>query len=241
MATTFHGNSRPRLQCIGTTPDFDVQRNLPWYMRIRGNRAMLQPKYYRLAKRALDVTLTLLAMPFILPIIAFCAVLIKLESPRDPVFFTQMRPGVGGKKFKLFKLRTMVTNASALEKQLASEVGGIEFKMKNDPRITKVGNFLRKTSLDEFPQFFNVLLGDMSLVGPRPTVSNIDAYDLWQTEILDVKPGITGLWQIVGRARTDFDDRARLDVTYITNRCLWMDVQILARTLPSVLLQRGAY
>lgn len=237
-------NTLPPSQTTGRviTPTTTFAPDRPWYMKITADRALLRKNHYRYAKRVLDFTLTLLAMPIILPIIAVCALLIKLESPRDPVFFTQMRPGEGGKLFKLYKLRTMVTNADKLAKELAhmNQLKGIEFKLEHDPRITRIGHFLRKTSLDEFPQFFNVLLGTMSLVGPRPTVSKADAYALWQTEILDVKPGITGLWQITGRARTDFDDRVRLDVTYIKNRCLWMDIQILARTVPSVLLQRGA-
>jgi lipopolysaccharide/colanic/teichoic acid biosynthesis glycosyltransferase len=143
----------------------------------------------------------------------------------------------------MYKFRTMVANAEALKKELAhlNELQWPDFKITNDPRITRVGGFLRKASLDELPQLLNVLRGDMSLVGPRPTSFSAQTYKLWHTERLDVQPGLTGLWQIVGRGTSEFNDRLRLDIAYIERRCLWLDVQILVRTVTVVLEQRGAY
>jgi lipopolysaccharide/colanic/teichoic acid biosynthesis glycosyltransferase len=137
----------------------------------------------------------------------------------------------------------MVPNAEDLKRQLAhlNELQWPDFKITNDPRITRIGRFLRKTSLDELPQLFNVLKGEMSLVGPRPTSFSATTYSLWHTERLDVKPGLTGLWQIIGRGSIEFDDRLRLDIAYIKHRCLWLDIQILFHTVMAVLEQRGAY
>jgi lipopolysaccharide/colanic/teichoic acid biosynthesis glycosyltransferase len=191
----------------------------------------------------MDLLLVILAAPLALPLLGLCALMIKLESPRDPVLFAQVRTGKGGRPFRMYKFRTMVVNAEELKKELAhlNELQWPDFKITNDPRITRVGGFLRKTSLDEAPQVLNVLRGEMSLVGPRPTSFSAQTYKLWHTERLDVQPGITGLWQIVGRGTSEFNDRLRLDIAYIERRCLWLDVQILFRTVTAVLGQRGAY
>ena len=209
---------------------------------IRSPQVLLFRPTYRLAKRALDITLCLMAMPFLLPIIGLCALLIWLEDP-GPIVFSQLRTGKGGARFKIFKLRTMVKNAEELKQKYAhlNELTWPDFKITNDPRITKVGNILRKTSLDELPQILNVLQGEMSLVGPRPTSFSAKTYDLWHTERLDVTPGLTGLWQVLGRASTEFDERLRLDIAYIERRCLWLDVQLLFRTVTAVIEQRGAH
>jgi lipopolysaccharide/colanic/teichoic acid biosynthesis glycosyltransferase len=137
----------------------------------------------------------------------------------------------------------MVPNAEDLKRQLThlNELQWPDFKITNDPRITRIGRFLRKTSLDELPQLFNVLKGEMSLVGPRPTSFSATTYSLWHTERLDVKPGLTGLWQITGRGTIEFDERLRFDIAYIERRCLWLDIQILFRTVTAVLEQRGAH
>jgi lipopolysaccharide/colanic/teichoic acid biosynthesis glycosyltransferase len=137
----------------------------------------------------------------------------------------------------------MVPNAEEMKQQLwhLNELEWPDFKITNDPRITRPGRILRKTSLDEIPQLINVLLGQMSLVGPRPTGATADQYELWQTERLDVLPGVTGLWQLYGRATTMFDDRTRLDITYVQRRCLLMDLQILVRTVPAILKAKGAH
>jgi lipopolysaccharide/colanic/teichoic acid biosynthesis glycosyltransferase len=143
----------------------------------------------------------------------------------------------------MIKFRTMVVNAAELKAELASMncLSGPDFKITNDPRITRLGAFLRKTSLDEVPQILNVLRGDMSLVGPRPTSFAADTYDLWHTERLEVLPGITGLWQVSGRSDVDFDDRVRLDIEYLEKRSFAFDLAILFRTVAALAQQRGAY
>ena len=137
----------------------------------------------------------------------------------------------------------MVTNAEELKQKYMhlNELTWPDFKITNDPRVTKIGNFLRKTSLDEIPQIFNVILGEMSLVGPRPTSFDVSTYSLWHTERLEVIPGITGLWQVRGRSDVDFDDRIALDVEYIENQSIWLDCKILFWTVMSVFKQEGAY
>ena len=170
------------------------------------------------------------------------ALAIWIDDP-GPIFFVQMRTGKGGRRFPMYKFRTMVKDAEEKKKELAhlNELTWPDFKITNDPRITRVGRILRKTSLDELPQVFNVLKGDMSLVGPRPTSFDSSTYSLWHTERLEVLPGITGLWQVSGRSSLDFDERLRLDIEYIERRSLWLDIQILFRTVAAVFTQRGAY
>jgi lipopolysaccharide/colanic/teichoic acid biosynthesis glycosyltransferase len=182
-------------------------------------------------------------LPLLLPLFALCAILIKIDSPSGPIMFTQKRTGKGGRTIRMYKFRTMVPNAEELKKELAhlNELKWPDFKITNDPRITKVGKILRKTSLDELPQLLNVLKNEMSFVGPRPTSFGAHTYDLWQTERLDVQPGILGLWQLYGRGTTEFHDRLLLDIAYIERRCLWLDFQILLRSVPAVLQQRGAH
>ena len=191
----------------------------------------------------MDLLLVLGTLPLWFSLFCLCAMIIKLTSPRSTVFFIQARTGQGGRRFGIYKFRTMVTNAEELKQQLLhlNELSWPDFKITNDPRITRVGRILRMTSLDELPQLLNVLRGDMSLVGPRPTSFSADTYDLWHTERLDVKPGITGLWQLYGRGTTEFDSRLRLDIAYIERRCLWLDLCILIRTMICVLQRRGAF
>ena len=191
----------------------------------------------------LDLLACLVALPLVLPLVALCALLIKIESPGGPVVFSQRRTGKNGRRFKLYKFRTMVPNAEEMKKQLAhlNELQWPDFKITNDPRITRVGRILRKTSLDELPQLLNVIKGDMSLVGPRPTSFDARTYKLWQTERLDVMPGLTGLWQIYGRAQTEFDQRLRLDIAYIDHRCIALDIELLFRTVSAVVAGRGAH
>jgi lipopolysaccharide/colanic/teichoic acid biosynthesis glycosyltransferase len=196
----------------------------------------------QIVKRVLDISICLLVLPLALLIMAVCAALVWIDNP-GPIFFYQLRTGQGGRRFRMFKFRTMVTNAEALKQKYAhlNELTWPDFKITNDPRVTRVGRILRKTSLDELPQLFNVLRGDMSLVGPRPTSFDASTYALWQTERLEVLPGITGLWQISGRSDLDFDDRLRLDIEYIERQSLWLDLQILFRTAAAIFSQRGAY
>jgi len=214
-----------------------------WIEKIDPNEALFRGEAYQFAKRIMDLTLVLLAIPFILPVLLLIAFLIKLESPNGPVIFVQNRTGKDGKRFKMYKFRSMMPNAEELKKELAhlNELKWPDFKVTNDPRVTRVGHILRITSLDELPQLLNVLKGDMSLVGPRPTSFAPETYDLWQTERLEVMPGITGLWQILGRGETEFYERLRLDIAYIRHRSLWLDVQILFRTILVVISRRGAY
>jgi lipopolysaccharide/colanic/teichoic acid biosynthesis glycosyltransferase len=215
----------------------------PWLYAIHPEKAWLRGRSYLIAKRIMDIFLICLALPLLLPLFLLIGLFIQLESPGAPVIFFQMRTGRGGIPFRLYKFRTMVPNAEAMKEKLAplNELQWPDFKITNDPRITRVGKLLRKTSLDELPQLINVLRGEMSLVGPRPTSFSVQTYQLWQTERLMAIPGLTGLWQIVGRGTTEFDARLRMDIAYIEHACLWLDIQLLARTILSVLLQRGAH
>ncbi len=205
-------------------------------------RVLVANAEYATSKRVFDLLVCFVALPVLLPLACLIAAAVAASS-RGPVFFRQGRTGADGRKFTMFKFRTMVQNATQLRSQLVADVtsNGPDFKMLNDPRVTRVGNFLRKTSLDELPQLWNVIRGDMSLVGPRPTSFGSETYALWQTERLEVKPGLTGLWQIEKRGDLDFDERVRLDIAYLRNRSLRVDLWMLLRTVPAVLEQRGAY
>jgi lipopolysaccharide/colanic/teichoic acid biosynthesis glycosyltransferase len=172
---------------------------------------------------------------------AIIALAVRLDSP-GPVVFSQLRTGQHGRRFRMLKFRTMVENAEELKAQLAhlNVLEPPDFKVPDDPRITRVGRFLRRTHLDELPQLWNVLAGDMSLVGPRPTSFAADTYLLWHTERLDARPGVTGLWQIRGRQLTEFDERLRLDIRYIDEMSLLTDLRILLLTIGAVLTRTGA-
>ncbi len=199
-------------------------------------------RFYYISKRLLDVVVCLLLLPFLFPVIGICGLALWLENP-GPILFTQLRTGRGGYRFRMYKLRTMVTNAEEIKHQLRhlNELTWPDFKISNDPRVTRVGRILRKTSLDELPQIFNVIRGDMSLVGPRPTSFSANTYTLWHTERLEVQPGITGLWQVSGRSDVDFDDRLRLDIAYIRQRSFWFDLKLIYRTVVAVVKSKGAY
>jgi lipopolysaccharide/colanic/teichoic acid biosynthesis glycosyltransferase len=194
-------------------------------------------------KRALDVVLCLLALPAALVVIGLCVVMIRLDSP-GPVFFVQSRTGKGGKRFRMYKLRTMFRNSDELKDKYMhlNELAWPDFKITNDPRMTHAGRFLRKTSLDELPQLFNVLKGDMSLVGPRPPLPyEAEKYQSWHLRrVLEVKPGITGLWQVTGRSSTTFDEMVRLDLRYARKVSIWTDIKILLATPRAVIMGRGA-
>ena len=196
---------------------------------------------YQLSKRIFDITVCMIAIPVFLLVIGIIALAIYVDDP-GPIFFKQKRTGKGGRRFGMYKFRTMVKNAEELKVKYAhlNEHTWPDFKITNDPRVTRVGKFLRKTSLDELPQIFNVLKGEMSLVGPRPTSFDVSTYSLWHTERLEVLPGITGLWQISGRKELDFDDRLRLDIEYIRRQSFWFDLWILIQTVIAVVQRRGA-
>jgi exopolysaccharide biosynthesis polyprenyl glycosylphosphotransferase len=201
-------------------------------------------------KRLIDVAGSLAALIPLSPLIAVIATLIKLTS-EGPVFFRQKRVGQYGKEFTFLKFRSMyVNNDPAVHKEYVrnliekkvNEPGGT-FKIKNDPRVTRIGRFLRRTSLDEVPQFINVLLGEMSLVGPRPPIPyEFESYSLWhRRRILEAKPGITGEWQVHGRSRTTFDEMVRMDLRYIRHQSIWLDLKILIKTPFAVLSGDGAF
>ena len=217
--------------------------DLGWVRRFNPNQRILTGRAYLIAKRIFDLVVVIGAMPFWLPLVGVIALLIRITSPGSPAIFVQQRTGKGGRRFSMYKFRSMVPNAEELKAKYAhlNELQWPDFKITNDPRITRLGRFLRKTSLDEIPQLFNVLLGDMSLVGPRPTSFGAETYKLWQTERLDVLPGLTGLWQVEGRASLEFDDRLRLDIIYIERRSMMLDIVILFRTVyTAILKQQGA-
>jgi lipopolysaccharide/colanic/teichoic acid biosynthesis glycosyltransferase len=193
-------------------------------------------------KRAMDVLGAAAGLIAFSPVFAVAALAIKLSDP-GPVFFCQRRAGLGGRPFKIVKFRTMCVNAEAQKQALRarSEQDGPAFKLKHDPRVTGIGRLLRKTSLDELPQLWNVLKGDMSLVGPRPLpIDEQGNAERWQQTRLDVTPGLTCIWQIKGRSEVTFAEWVRMDVSYIRRRTIWHDVKILFQTVPAVLLRRGA-
>jgi exopolysaccharide biosynthesis polyprenyl glycosylphosphotransferase len=195
------------------------------------------------AKRLLDMALSSLLLLLLCPILLIIAALVKLDSP-GPALFAQERVGLNKRRFRMYKLRTMGVNAEKVqaELELRNEAQGPVFKIKDDPRITRFGKYLRKTSIDELPQLFNVLKGDMSLVGPRPLpLRDYEGFDQdWQRRRFSVRPGITCLWQISGRSSISFDQWMDLDMAYIDHWSFWLDMKILARTIPAVVKGAGA-
>ena len=195
-------------------------------------------------KRFLDILFSMLALIILMPFFILIAILIKCTSP-GPVFFMHERVGRYGRHFNFYKFRSMYENAERRKKELLAQnqsKDGVIFKMKNDPRITPIGAFLRKTSIDELPQFFNVLFGDMSLVGPRPPLpSEVAEYSLEERKRLNVKPGLTCLWQIKGRSDIPFKEQVRLDKEYIRSQSIFRDLIILLKTVPAIISGKGAY
>ncbi len=194
-------------------------------------------------KRSMDVAISLLGLFLLLPLFVIVAIAIRLDSP-GPVFFRQIRVGKGEKLFSLYKFRSMREGAEEEQEKLMAlnEADGVFFKIRDDPRVTRVGRFLRRTSIDELPQLFNVLMGHMSLVGPRPaTPAEVQRYQPWHKRRLEVAPGITGLWQVSGRSQLSFDEMVLLDLYYIENWSPLLDVQIMLRTIPKVIVGEGAY
>lgn len=190
-------------------------------------------------KRILDIVCSFFLLFFSLPLFFIVALLIKINS-RGPVFFIQKRCGMNGRVFSMYKFRTMVKDAESLKKKLRNEMDGPMFKMRNDPRITEIGRFLRKFSLDELPQLFNVLRGEMSLVGPRPLADKeMEGAEHWRKIRISVKPGMTGLWQIMGRASGRFNDWVHYDIAYVQKRSLLFDLKILFLTMFTVFIKVG--
>ena len=195
-------------------------------------------------KRCLDVSIASLAVLILSPLCLIVCIAIKLES-KGPIFFKQQRVGVEGRCFTMYKFRSMVVNAEARRHELerANEVrNGVLFKIKRDPRITRIGALIRKTSIDELPQLINVIKGDMSLVGPRPPlVSEVKQYTRADQVRLMVLPGITCIWQVCGRSDIPFEQQVELDLQYIESQSVWVDLGLLAKTIPAVITARGAY
>ncbi len=238
----------------GRASQVEEMRNL---MRSLNRRMQSQPRlrfkvlawkttiYFSIRlKRYFDIVVSFLALLFFSPLMFLVAVLIKLES-RGPIVFQQVRVGQYGRHFKFFKFRSMYNDSSRLKVELWSQnqsSDGVIFKMRRDPRITRVGRFIRKFSIDELPQLFNVLNGDMSLVGPRPPLpSEVKEYTLEDRKRLNVLPGITCIWQTSGRSDIPFKRQVELDKEYIANQGFWRDVWILLKTIPAVFIGRGAY
>ena len=198
---------------------------------------------YGTLKRLIDIACALCGLVLLLPLLPVVVLLIWLDSP-GPVIFAQRRVGHRGRQFTCYKFRSMVAGAEAMKSTLAefNEASGPAFKIRDDPRITRVGAFLRRSSLDEVPQLLNVLRGQMSIVGPRPQIpTEVELYEPWHRRRLEVKPGITCLWQIAGRSHIGFDEWMRLDLEYLRRRSLQLDLWIVLHTLPAVIARKGAY
>ncbi|MDT8716164.1 sugar transferase [Clostridium sp. 19966] len=199
--------------------------------------------YYGFVKRFLDIFGSLVGIVILVPTYIIFGIIIKLDSP-GPIIFRHKRIGQGGKEIKVFKFRTMVQNADQVLNNLSKEQKEEykeNFKLDNDPRITKVGKFLRETSIDELPQFINILVGQMSLVGPRPIVKReVEKYGIYAEKLFSVRPGLTGNWQANGRSETTYQERIMLDMDYINNRSLWKDFIILLKTVIVVFNKDGA-
>ena len=210
-------------------------KRLLWLSVIRGSY---------LAKRLIDIMAAIILLILLTPLFIIIMVLIYLSSP-GPVFYKQTRVGRWGRLFTMWKFRSMYIDADARLKEIMAQnemSGGVIFKMKNDPRIIPVGRFIRKASIDELPQLWNVLKGDMSLVGPRPALpSEVNQYSLQDRQRLEVIPGITCIWQVSGRSDIPFPQQVQLDVQYIQSQSLLLGIKLLLKTIPAVLLSRGAY
>ena len=188
---------------------------------------------YEVIKRLIDVVCSFLGVLVLSPLFIIIAIIIKTTS-KGPVFFFQKRVGKNGKEFDMYKFRSMVVNAEELKEKLVAqnEMSGPMFKMKDDPRVTKVGKFIRKTSIDELPQLWNVLKGDMSLVGPRPSLpKEVAQFEDWMYRRLEVKPGLTCYWQVSGRNNIDFEDWMKLDCKYVDERSTWIDIKLIFKTV----------
>ncbi|MFB5283669.1 sugar transferase [Peribacillus sp. Hz7] len=203
-----------------------------------------QKSGYLLTKRVIDIVGALAGLILLSPFVLIVAILIKMQDPRGPIFFKQQRIGKNGQTFYMYKFRSMVTNAEELLKDLLekNEISGAMFKMKDDPRITKIGKFIRKTSIDEFPQLWNVMKGEMSLVGPRPPLPReVEEYDDYDKQRLTVTPGCTGLWQVSGRNSLGFKEMVELDLKYISERNIWMDIKVILKTFLVLFGSKNAF
>ncbi|WP_300351659.1 sugar transferase [Clostridium sp.] len=190
-------------------------------------------KSYLICKRTIDLVASIFGLIVLSPLILIITILIKVEDPKGKVFFSQKRVGQNGKEFYMYKFRSMVSNAEELKEKLMAqnEMSGPMFKMKHDPRITKIGRFIRKTSIDELPQLINVLKGEMSLVGPRPSLpKEVAQFEPWMMERLEVKPGLTCYWQVMGRNDIGFQEWMKLDLKYVEERNTLVDIKLIIKT-----------
>lgn len=197
---------------------------------IKANQAN---RIYLFFKRAIDIFGAGFGLIILSPIFLIVAIAIKVEDSKGSILFSQKRVGQYGKEFNMYKFRSMVSNAEELKDKLMeqNEMSGPMFKMKHDPRITKVGKFIRKTSIDELPQLINILKGEMSLVGPRPSLpKEVAKFETWMLERLEVKPGLTCYWQVMGRNDIDFEDWMKLDIKYVHDRNFWLDIKLIFKT-----------
>lgn len=233
-----HGKTDVQVRRNGAAVWLDYPVDYQWYDR--RHEPYLGHEAYLRMKRALDLFVAMILLPLALPLLILCAIAIRFDSS-GAVYFFQERTGKGGKRFRVYKLRTMVKNAAELREKYMhlNELKAPDFKITNDPRVTRVGKLLRKASLDELPQIFNVLKGDMTLVGPRPSSYGAHTYDLWHTARFELKPGITGLAQVCGRSELLLDEKLRYDIAYLRNMSLWLDIRILLRTIAVVLRGQG--
>ncbi|WP_443217503.1 sugar transferase [Sporolactobacillus sp. CQH2019] len=226
-----------------------IEIKAPYIAEIGRNSEMLneklkKQKIYELAKRIFDLCLAFIGLIFLLPAFLIVSLLIKWDDPHGRVFFRQIRVGKDGREFYIYKFRSMVANAEQMLNSLAdqNEATGAMFKMKKDPRVTRVGRVLRKTSIDELPQLVNVLKGEMSLVGPRPPLPReVEQYSGYELQRLLVKPGCTGLWQVSGRSNLGFDQMVKLDLQYIRQRSMANDFKLILKTLIQLLGSKNAY
>ncbi|MED4841408.1 sugar transferase [Weizmannia sp. CD-2023] len=203
-----------------------------------------EKKTYTMIKRGIDIIGASMGLIFLSWLFLIVAVLIKIEDPKGTVFFKQIRVGKNGKEFYMFKFRSMVSDAEERLKDLLkyNEIDGAMFKLKEDPRVTKIGKFIRKTSIDELPQLWNVLKGEMSLVGPRPPLPReVKEYTNYDKQRLLVVPGCTGLWQVSGRNDLDFNEMVELDLKYIKERSIWYDVKIIIKTVKIIIRPNSAF
>lgn len=203
----------------------------------------ISKKVYIVVKRFLDIVLSLVGLIILLPVFLVIAIIIKLDS-KGPVFFVHSRIGEKGNPIGIYKFRTMVTNAEELIKKFTPEQKEEfekNFKLENDPRVTKIGNFLRKTSLDELPQILNILKGELSIIGPRPIVqAELEKYGDDKEKFLSVKPGLTGYWAANGRSDTSYEERIQMELYYVDNMSFWLDIKVFFKTILAVIKKEGA-
>ena len=217
------------------------QSDIAWIDKYYPDWMILREEQYQYLKRIFGILAIIISLPLLVLLVLFVMFLLKYEYPNRKIFYKQLRTGKNGKRFWMYKFQTMVPNADELKPTLMNlnVLQWPDFKIPDDPRVTKLGKILRKTSIDEIPQLWNVLKGDMSLVGPRPTSFSPDTYQKWQLERLDVLPGMTGLWQITRRGESEFVERTLLDIEYIQHCCIMLDIEIIFRTFMSIFAGMG--